>query len=192
VVLWVKFRQRGYTQSITSLYRILIKTNLIPQKPPNPKYVPKPYEKMLFPGQRVQIDVKFIPSSCLVGEAKNQKFYQYTALDEYSRFRYVKAFNEHSSYSSAVFLEHLIKVFHFPIYCVQIDNGQEFTKRLSKTHNPTLTLFEKTLKKHGILHKLIKPYTPRHNGKVERSHKKITDIFTQSTLFILSMTLKNN
>ena len=83
-------------------------------------------------------------------------------------------------------------MFHFPIYCVQIDNGQEFTKRLSKTHNPTLTLFEKTLKKHGILHKLIKSYTPRHNGKVERSHKKITDIFTQSTLFILSMILKSN
>ena len=71
----------------------------MPEKPPNPKYVPKPYEKMSFPGQRVQIDVKFIPSSCLVGEAKNQKFYQYTALDEYSRLRYVEAFKEHSSYT---------------------------------------------------------------------------------------------
>ena len=58
--------------------------NLNPKKLPNPKYIPKPYEKMLFPGQRVQIDVKFVPSSCLVGKAKNQKFYHYTALDEYS------------------------------------------------------------------------------------------------------------
>ena len=142
VVFWVKLRQRGYSRSITSLYRILIKMNLNPKKLPNPKYIPKPYEKMLFPGQRVQIDVKFVPSSCLVGKAKNQKFYQYTALDEYSRFRYVEAFEEHSSYSSAIFLEHLIKAFHFPIHCVQTDNGQEFTKRLSKTKNPTLSLFE--------------------------------------------------
>ena len=97
---------------------------------PHSGYVPKPSEKMLFPGQRVQIDVKFVPSCCLVGETKNQKFYQYTALDEHSRFRYVEVFKEHSSYSSAVFLEHLIKAFPFPIHCVQIDNGQEFTKRL--------------------------------------------------------------
>ena len=146
VVFWVKLRQRGYSRSITSLYRILIKMNLNPKKLPNPKYIPKPYEKMLFPGQRVQIDVKFVPSYCLIGKAKNQKFYQYTALDEYSRFRYVEAFEEHSSYSSAVFLEHLINAFHFPIHCVQTDNGQEFTKRFSKTKNPTLSLFEKTLK----------------------------------------------
>ncbi len=60
-------------------------------KPPNPKYIPKPYEKMLYPGQRVQIDVKFVPESCIVGDAKaeGRKFYQYTAIDEYSRFRYL-------------------------------------------------------------------------------------------------------
>ena len=77
-------------------------------KPPNPKYIPKPYEKMSFPGQSVQINVKFVPDSCLVGDAKGKKFYQYTAIDEYSRFRYLEAFEENSSYSSAVFLEHLL------------------------------------------------------------------------------------
>ena len=128
-------------------------------------------------------EYKFVPSSCLVGEAKNQKFYQYTALDEYSRFRYVEAFKEHSSYSSAIFLSHLIKAFKFPIKCVQTDNGQEFTKRLSKTQKPTLTLFEKALKKHGIKHKLIKPYTPRHNGKVERSHRKDNEYFYANHTF---------
>ena len=60
---------------------------------------------------------------------------------------------------------------------VQTDNRQEFTKRLSKTQNPSLTLFEKALIKHGILHKLIKPYTPRRNGKVERSHRKDNEYF---------------
>ena len=32
-------------------------------------------------------------------------------------------------------------------------------------------MFEKKLEELGIKHKLIKPKTPRHNGKVERSHR---------------------
>lgn len=179
VVFWVKLRQRGYTRSITSLWRVLKRRGLSPVKPPNPKYIPKPYEKMYYPGQRVQIDVKFVPDVCIVGEAKaeGKKFYQYTAIDEYSRFRYLEAFEEHSSYSSAVFLEHMLKAFKFPVECVQTDNGQEFTKRLGSSQKPTLTLFEARLKQYGIRHKLIKPYTPRHNGKVERSHRKDNEYF---------------
>ena len=183
VVFWVKLRQRGYTRSITGLYRILIKKGLRQQKLPNPKYIPKPYEKMIYPGQRVQIDVKYVPASCLVNEAKGKKFYQYTAIDEYSRFRYLEAFEEHSTYSSAIFLEHLIDAFPFPIECVQTDNGMEFTKRLASTENPTPTLFEARLEQCGIRHKLIKPYTPRHNGKVERSHRKDNEYFYASHKF---------
>lgn len=47
---------------------------------------------MQYPGQRGQIDVKFVPEACLAGKAKEYKFYQYTFVDEYSRFRYLKAF----------------------------------------------------------------------------------------------------
>ena len=179
VVFWVKLRQKGYTRSIPSLWRMLRKLELQPVKPPNPKYIPKPYEKMQYPGQRVQIDVKFVPDACIVGDAKSEgrKFYQYTAIDEYSRFRYIEAFEEHSSYSSAVFLEHMLKAFKFKVECVQTDNGQEFTKRLGCSEKPMPTLFEKLLKQRGIRHKLIKPYTPRHNGKVERSHRKDNEYF---------------
>ena len=153
------------------------------EKLPNPKYKPKPYEQMQYPGQRVQIDVKFVPDSCLVSDSKGEKFYQYTAIDEYSRFRYLEAFDEHSTYSSTVFLEHLIKAFPFPIECVQTDNGQEFTKRLAQTGNSTPTLFEARLEQCGIKYKLIKPYTPRHNGKVERSHRKDNEYFYASHKF---------
>ena len=177
VVFWVKLRQRGYTRSVTGLYRLLRKQGQMAVKPPNPKYIPKPYEQMQYPGQRVQIDVKFVPESCIVGEAKGQKFYQYTAIDEYSRFRYLEAFEEHSSYSSAQFLKHLIEKFPFKIECVQTDNGMEFTKQLGNTQKPTPTLFERTLEQCGIRHKLIAPYTPRHNGKVERSHRKDNEYF---------------
>lgn len=184
VILWVKLMQRGYSRSIPGLYRFLRKQGLMAVKPPNPKYVAKPYEQMQRPGQRIQIDVKFVPSVCLVNEAKGQHFYQYTAIDEYSRWRFVEAFEEHSSYSSMRFLEHLVNIFPFPIECVQTDNGQEFTKRFSPhggSDQPTL--FQKRLQELGIRHKLIRPYTPRHNGKVERSHRKDNERFYATHTF---------
>lgn len=183
VVFWVKLRQRGYTRSISGLYRFLKKRGQMAVKLPNPKYIPKPYEQMQYPGQRVQIDVKFVPASCLVGDAAGQKFYQYTFLDEYSRFRYLEAFEEHSTYSSALFLQHVVKRFPYPIECVQTDNGPEFTKRLLPRGGDSPTLFEAELARLGIRHKLIRPYTPRHNGKVERSHRKDNEEFYASHRF---------
>ena len=178
VVFWVKLRSRGYTRSITGLYRLLKRLSLTPVKPPNPKYIPKPYEQMLYPGQRVQIDVKHVPEACITGDAKGLKFYQFTAIDEFSRFRYVEAFEEISTYSSTVFLEHMLQAFPFKVECVQTDNGFEFTKRFANgTLTPTKTMFEKRLASYGIRHKLIRPFTPRHNGKVERSHRKDNEYF---------------
>lgn len=177
VVFWVKLWQRGYRRSISGLYRVLRRLGGMAVKPPNPKYVPKPYEQMQYPGQRVQIDVKFVPASCLVGEAQGQKFYQYTFIDEYSRFRYLEAFEEHSTYTSALFLKHVVEKFPYAIACVQTDNGAEFTNRLGHTEKPKPSLFETTLAELGIQHKLIRPYTPRHNGKVERSHRKDNEEF---------------
>ena len=178
VVFWVKLMQRGYKRSITGLYRVLRKQGIMAVQPPNPKYVPKPYEQMRYPGERFQIDVKYVPAACLAGDAAGKHFYQYTAIDEYSRWRYVEAFEEHNTYTSALFLEHLIKHFPIPIDCVQTDNGPEFTKRFTAKdweNNPTL--FERRLHEYGILHKLIRPFTPRHNGKVERSHRKDNEYF---------------
>lgn len=140
--------------------------------------------KMQYPGQRVQIDVKFVPKSCLVGAAAEEGgYYQYTFLDEYSRFRYLEAFQEHSTYSSAEFIKHCAKKFPFAIECVQTDNGPEFTNRLISGRSSRPTLFEKTLTQLGIRHKLIRPYTPRHNGKIERSHRKDNEYFYASHKF---------
>ena len=184
VIFWVKLMQRGYSRSISGLYRFLRKQKMMAVKPANPKYVPKPYEQMLFPGQRIQIDVKFVPSICLVNQAQGQSFFQYTAIDEYSRWRFVEAFEEHNTYSSAVFLDHLMKVFPMPIQCVQTDNGSEFTKRFTGTkREENLTLFEERLRQYGIKHKKIRPFTPRHNGKVERSHRKDNERFYATHTF---------
>ena len=184
VIFWVKLMQRGYSRSISGLYRFLRKQKMMAVKPANPKYVPKPYEQMLFPGQRIQIDVKFVPSICLVNQAQGQSFFQYTAIDEYSRWRFVEAFEEHNTYSSSVFLDHLVKVFPMPIQCVQTDNGSEFTKRFTGTkREENLTLFEERLRQYEIKHKKIRPFTPRHNGKVERSHRKDNERFYATHTF---------
>ena len=58
------------------------------------------------------------------------------------------------------------------VECVQTDNGFEFTNRFSNSKRDIPTLFESTAAELGIRHKLIRPYTPRHNGKVERSHRE--------------------
>jgi len=183
VVFWVKLRQRGYTRSISGLYRFLRKRNQLTTKLPNPKYIPKPYEKMQYPGQRVQIDVKYVPEVCIVGKQPGTKWYQYTFIDEYSRFRYLEAFEEHSTYSSKLFLQHVVKRFPYAIECVQTDNGPEFTKKLLPNGNNSPTAFEAELARLGIRHKLIRPYTPRHNGKVERSHRKDNEEFYASHRF---------
>ena len=178
-MFWVKLRKRGYSSSMVSLWRVLRRQALQPVKPPNPKYVPKPYEKMLYPGQRVQVDVKVVPLACIVPNADGlkERYYQYTAIDEYSRFRYVAAFKEQGTYSSAQFLDMLVKAFPFRIECIQTDNGLEFIKEFKEHEKGKLSLFEARLKQLGIRYKLIKPYTPRHNGKVERSHRKVNEYF---------------
>lgn len=176
IVRWVKLRMRGYTRSISGLYRVLQRIGFIPVKLPNPKQNNRPYEQMLYPGQRVQVDVKFVPRFCLADPGL--RLYQYTAIDEYSRFRYMEIFEEHSTHSSALFLDHMIKYFPFKVECVQTDHGSEFVKwKSDPTYKKNPTLFQITLEQYGIKHKLIRPYTPRHNGKVERSHRKDNEYF---------------
>lgn len=179
VVFWVKLVQRGYARHISSLYRVLKRHSLVRTKLRNPKYVPKPYEKMKHPGQRIQIDVKFVPVSCV---ANGRKFYQYTAIDEYSRFRYLEAFDEHSQYNSTIFMLHVLERFNFNVECVQTDNGFEFTNRLNPLKSG-LSMFEKLLAAKNIKYKVIRPFTPRHNGKVERSHRKDNEYFYASHRF---------
>ena len=98
---------------------------------------------------------------------------------------YVEAFEEHSTYSSMIFLFHLVQAFPMPIECVQTDNGTEFTKRFTKASlDEDLTLFDRNIK--GIRHQAQKDsflYPPRHNGEVERSHRKDNERFYATHCF---------
>ena len=56
----------------------------------------KPYARAEYAGQKVQVDVKFVPSYCVTN---GQKYYQYTAVDECTRWTYREMYNEHSTYT---------------------------------------------------------------------------------------------
>ena len=133
----------------------------------------KPYQRAEYPGQKVQIDVKFMPTECLSTEmvARGEKEYVYVAIDECSRWSFREVYNEHSTFSSQQFLTKLVKAAPFQIRMIQTDNGTEFTKRLLTDNKEDLTLFEQQMKDYGIMYHLIRPGTPRHNGKVERQNR---------------------
>jgi transposase InsO family protein len=162
-------QNHGYTRSRGTLFRVLRRLGVYPAAKPKPKRrLPKPYERMECCGQRVQMDVKYVPKECLVGALTGQKLYQYSAIDEYSRMEFKMIFDELSGYNSVQFLKQMIRFFPFPITCIQTDNGSEFTNHF---HSVKPSALDIALEHYGIRHKLIRVATPRHNGKVERSHR---------------------
>ena len=159
-------------------------TEAIPYCCQEKAYKPKPYEQMTYSGQRIQVDVKTVPRKCIVNPELRR--YQYTAIDEFTRLRFLAAYPEQSAYSSDDFLKKLFKWYarrNIRVECVQTDNGFEFTNRFCTGRRDLPTLFELTAAKLGIRHKLIRPYTPRHNGKVERSHREDHKCFYSSHRF---------
>ena len=161
-----KAREKGYKRSYGCFKRTAEKE--IPLKKKAPKRKNKPYQRASYPGQKVQIDVKYVPGYCV---ADGRKYYQYTAKDECTRWTYREMYEEHSTYSSQQFLLSLVEHAPFMIREVQTDNGSEFTKRLMSNDPNDKTLFEQELERMGIIYHRIRPATPRHNGKVERQHR---------------------
>ena len=170
VELWHRLRLRGYTRCPESLFRVMRKLGQAEKKP---VYKPKPYEQMTYPGQRVPVAVKVVPRRCIADQ--ELRLFQYTAIDEFTRLRFLGAYPEQSTYSSADFLKKLVKWYarrKIRVECVQTDNGFAFTNRFSNSKRDLPALFEQTAALPGTRHKLIRPYTSRHNGKVERSHRE--------------------
>ena len=189
VVLWVKLRRAGYKRTIQGLYHVMLRLGIYKKTPSKRKHIQPPEVPIAtYPGERVQIDVKYVPRECMSKELKElgEKYYQYTAIDEYTRLRYTYFCKEHNTYESTVFINRLIKYFPFKIELVQTDNGFEFTNRLSWNafNKNKKTMFENRLKELNIKHSLIRPHTPTQNGKVERSHRKDQERFYYKRVFI--------
>ena len=90
--LWHRLRKRGYTRCPESLLRVLRRLGLMKTEKAKKKCIPKPYEQTMRPGERIQIDVKVVPRSCV--SDPRERLFQYTAIDEYTRLGYLDAYPE--------------------------------------------------------------------------------------------------
>lgn len=164
----------AYSRHPASLFRFLRKQGYYGIKHQEfKKYIPKKYDTPLDIGIKWQMDVKYVPKDCYTGTIP-QKFYQYTMIDEASRERFIYPYMEQSSYSTTDFVKRAIIYFGYTPKIIQTDNGSEFTHtQKSKYIHPLDDLCNEL----NIEHKLIRPRTPRHNGKVERSHRNDNNRF---------------
>lgn len=161
--------RRSFSGMVYAAKRMGLGAELKSKKAPRTNL--KRYPELLTPGEKVQIDVKEVPYACLRGVLRRdgKHLYQWTAIDECTRYRFVYAFEEHTPENTVKFLKMLVRAFPFRIQRIQTDNGTEFTyKFISETEKSPM---DKLLEKWGIEHILIPPRTPWHNGKVERSHR---------------------
>ena len=170
--VYEEVKEHGYGRSLSGMIYAAKRLELVEKKKKQtPRRYDRRYPEILVPGEKVQIDVKEVPYNCLRGKVlrDGKHLYQWTAIDECTRIRFIYAFEEHTPENSVKFLKMLLKAFPFKIQTIQTDNGSEFTyKYISEDKESP---FDAELRKQGIMHKLIPPRTPWHNGKVERSHR---------------------
>lgn len=169
IELYDKLRlDKGYSRHACSLFRVLRRLGYFKQKQHEyKKYIPKPYNTPKELGIKWQLDVKYVPKTCYKGQMQD-KFYQYTMIDEASRERFIYPYKEQTSYSTVDFVKRAFIYFGYKPLTIQTDNGFEFTySKKTKTIHP----FDILCNELNIKHQLIRPRTPRHNGKVERSHR---------------------
>ncbi len=171
------YRKYNYRRNPVTLYRYLRRTAFYETKGVHTPYKPKPYDTPLMLGEKWQLDVKYVPAECYTGKEPYERHYQYTVIDEADRKRFIRAYRDKGQNSTIDFILRAFKFFGYRPKIIQTDNGQEFTFRNEKTKDGRIHLFDRLCCKMGIVHKLIRPRTPRHNGKVERSHRSDNERF---------------
>lgn len=165
--LYLKKRYNVFVSATTILH--IFRRYKVPTNRKRKRWVryPQRYSKGN-PGERLQVDVKFVPK--MSGEQK--KYYQFTAIDDCTRFRVLRIYDQNNTQSAIDFVNHLKGVLPFAIQQIQTDNGSEFGSSLT-WHLADL----------GIEHRKIRPGTPEENGKVERSHKTDSEEFYERRIF---------
>ena len=139
--------------SLATIHKILCRNNVKPLLRIRLKNGTKSYSRPI-PGDRVQMDTKKLTAGK----------YQYTAIDDCTRWRVLGIYDKRTAANTLLFLERVIEEFPFPIQRVQTDRGREFFG---------IKVQEK-LMEYCIKFRPIKPRSPHLNGKVERSQK--TDV----------------
>jgi transposase InsO family protein len=113
----------------------------------------------------VQVDVKVVT-------LKRTRVFQYTAIDDCTRFRVLRLYRRLNQYSSTHFFGEIRRALPFPIRRLQTDRGSEFP-----------LAFRLTVEAAGCRYRYIRPRRPQQNGKVERSHRIDAESFWQRHAF---------
>ena len=135
-------------------------------------------------GEMIEIDVKWVPD-----RINGDRFYQFTAIDCSSRWRYLNAYPFQSNDYAVQFLKELMSIAPFKIKSVKTDNGSIFTNRYlgyamsADPLNIRLHDFDVLCNELSITHYLIDPGKPAQNGKVERSHRTDQEKFYDQLQF---------
>jgi len=135
-------------------------------------------------GEMVEIDVKFVPD-----RIDGKRYYQFTAIDCASRWRYLQAYQDIDNVSSITFLKELMSIADFKITAIKTDNGSIFTNRYlgydrsTDPTNPRLHAFDILCNELNMPHYLIDPGKPAQNGRVERSHRTDQQTFYDQSEF---------
>ena len=135
-------------------------------------------------GELVEIDVKYVP-----GRIAGKRYFQYTAIDTASRWRYMNIYDEQSGWNSQLFLKETMIQFSRPIQAVKTDNGFIFTNRYTGSYKRLdkmpkgIHVFDRFCNMQNIVHYLIDPGKPAQNGTVERSHREDQEKFYERNHF---------
>ena len=106
---------------------------------------------------------------------KDKHFYQYTCIDEASRERFIFFYEEHTPETTVDFLQRCFLYYEYKPSIIQTDNGLEFA--YNKSNIKKMHPMDQLCLDEDIYHQRIRPRTPRHNGKVERSHRNDNERF---------------
>lgn len=136
--------------SLASIHKALTTQQAYPIKKLRRKKKFKRYSRPI-PGDRIQMD------TCKISPG----IYQYTAVDDCSRWRVLEIYKRRTANNTLHFLDLVIEQFPFAIQRIQTDRGLEFF-----AENVQLKMMEL-----GIKFRPNKPGSPHLNGKVERSQK---------------------
>lgn len=159
--------ERGVHMSASGIYKVLKRAGLIKKRT---RKIKKKYKKytafMVRPGQKVQVDVAYLPK--LFGKSHRQ--YVYQAIDLFTRITFSAVYSECCPQNTVHFLDRLIRFLPFPVEVFQFDHGSEFTYDML-THVAVEHPAHTYLNSRSISFCFSLVATPRTNGCVERVHR---------------------
>jgi len=143
-------RHHDQTYSLATIHKVLQKNEVRSLGKRSIRKLVRRYNRLI-PGERLQVD------TCKIAPG----LYQYTAIDDCTRWRVLRLYPQRTADNSLDFLDCMMEEMPFAFQRIQTDRGREFFA----------DRFQERLMEYGLKFRPIKPRSPHLNGKVERSQK---------------------